>query len=1041
MKVKRLVIMFIIAATVQITSAQEKIISGIVSDVSGVLPGVSVIIEGTSKGVETDFDGKYAIKASPGDVLVFRYLGFKTTNTTVGTSNTINVILEEGGEVLDEIVVTAFGIKREEKALGYSVQSIKGDAMTEARESNLTNAISGKIAGVQVTGTSGSVGASSRIVLRGNSSITGNNEPLYVVDGLPISNRSFGNAGSGGGVDLPNGASDLNPDDIESITVLKGPNAAALYGLRAGNGVIVITTKKGDANKRFSISVNTNVTMSNPLLLPDYQNSYGQGGTSNFFNYVNGASGGVGDGVDESWGPALDAGLEFVQWDSQLTNNGNPTPWVSHPDNVKDFLDTGLNISNNVSVSSGGFRLSIGNSNQKGMMPFTDLKKFLVGLSGALQLGENLKASVSLNYINQNSDNLPITGYDSENAFQQFIWSARQVNFSDLKDWRSFPLAPIGTAAEGTPLNWNHNFQNNPYWVLQTNTNTFEKDRLIGNVGLTSQLTDDLTFSMKYGIDSFSLLDTKRQAMGSASAQNGSYKERQIRSEEVNASFLLSYDKDFTEDFGFSLSFGGNHMHRTYDRVYGELPGLELPNLYNLSNLQTGATAELENLHTYEQINSLYAFGQFSYKDMFFLDFTARNDWSSILPVVNNSFLYPSVTGSALLSDIFPALKENKINFLKLRGSWAKVGSTGALDPYSLNQTYKLRNSGFGNQASIPNTQYNPNLKAEMVTSIEFGIDAKMFNNRLRLSATYYDAQSEDLLLPIQVTASTGFTNVWDNIADMSNKGIELQLGGTLIKKEDFSFDIDLNFAKNNNEVTSLGDLDTYVLGGQWGLSLEARPGQPYGTLIGRDFERTTSGDVIYDNGLPKIDTDQKIIGNIAPDWTGGANFSIRYKDFDFSSLIDAKIGGDVHSMTYSWGRYAGTLSETLIGRETGVVGNGVMSDGNGGYVANNVVVSAKAFNQSSYSNSIESSAIFDASYVKLRQVSIGYTLPQKFIQKSILKSLKFSIVGRNLAILYKNAPHIDPETGFSSSNGEQGQEFGQSPSARNIGFNINMRF
>ena len=675
MKVKKLVIMFIIAATVQITSAQEKIISGIVSDVSGVLPGVSVIIEGTSKGVETDFDGKYAIKANSGDILVFRYLGYKTTNTPVGTSNTINVTLEEGGEVLDEIVVTAFGIKREEKALGYSVQSIKGEAMTEARESNLTNAISGKVAGVQVTGTSGSVGASSRIVLRGNSSITGNNEPLYVVDGVPISNRSFGDAGSGGGVDLPNGASDLNPDDIESISVLKGPNAAALYGLRAGNGVIVITTKKGDANKRFSISVNTNVTMSNPLLLPDYQNSYGQGGTSNFFNYVNGASGGVGDGVDESWGPALDAGLEFVQWDSQLTNNGNPTPWISHPDNVKDFLDTGLNISNNVSVSSGGFRLSIGNSDQKGMMPFTELKKFLVGLSGALQLGEKLKASVSLNYTNQNSDNLPITGYNNENAFQQFIWSARQVNFSDLKDWRSFPLAPIGTAAEGTPLNWNHNFQNNPYWVLQTNTNTFEKDRLIGNVGLTSQLTNDLTFSMKYGIDSFSQLNTKRQAMGSNSAPNGSYYERQIRFEEVNASFLLSYDKDFTEDFGFSLSFGGNHMHRTYDRVSGELPGLELPNLYNLSNLQTGATAELGNLHTYEQINSLYAYGQFSYKDMFFLDFTARNDWSSILPVANNSFLYPSVTGSALLSDIFPALKENKINFLKLRGSWAKVGS------------------------------------------------------------------------------------------------------------------------------------------------------------------------------------------------------------------------------------------------------------------------------------------------------------------------------------------------------------------------------
>jgi TonB-linked SusC/RagA family outer membrane protein len=474
-----------LALVVQINFAQTKTISGTVSDESGALPGVSVIIEGTTKGVETDFDGKYAIMANSGDVLVFQYLGYKTTNKKVGDSNTINVTLEEGGEVLEEIVVTAFGIKREEKALGYSVQSIKGDAMTEARESNITNAISGKVAGVQVTGTSGSVGASSRIVLRGNSSITGNNEPLYVVDGVPISNANFGNAGSGGGVDLPNGASDLNPDDIESITVLKGPNAAALYGLRAGNGVIVITTKKGDANKRFSISVNTNVTMSNPLLLPDYQNSYGQGGDTSFFNYVDGASAGVGDGVDESWGPALDAGLSFVQWDSQLTNNGNPTPWISHPDNVKDFLDTGFNVSNNVSISSGGFRLSIGNSDQKGMMPFTELKKFSVGLSGAMQLGDNLKASVSLNYVNQNSDNLPITGYNNENAFQQFIWSARQVNFSDLKDWRNFPLAPVGTAAEGTPLNWNHNFQNNPYWVLETNTNTFEKDRLIGNVDLT----------------------------------------------------------------------------------------------------------------------------------------------------------------------------------------------------------------------------------------------------------------------------------------------------------------------------------------------------------------------------------------------------------------------------------------------------------------------------------------------------------------------------------------------------------------------------
>ena len=1039
-KFKGILTLFL-ALVMQVSFAQEKTISGTVTDESGALPGVSIVIKGSKKGIETDFDGKYSITASNGDVFVFRYLGYKTVEKTVGNSNTINVVLEVGGEVLDEIVITAFGIKRSEKALGYSVQSIKGDAMTEARESNLTNAISGKVAGVQVTGTSGSVGASSRIVLRGNSSITGNNEPLYVVDGVPISNSSFGNAGSGGGVDLPNGAADLNPDDIESITVLKGPNAAALYGLRAGNGVIVITTKKGDASKKFSISINTNVTMSNPLLLPDYQNSYGQGGDTNHFNYVDGASGGIGDGVDESWGPALDAGLEFVQWDSQLTNNGNPTPWISYPDNVKDFLNTGVNISNNVSITSGGFRLSIGNSEQQGMVPFTELKKFTVGVSGSLKLGERLTASVSLNYFNQDSDNIPTSGYNNENPFQQFIWSARQVNFTDLRDWRNFPLAPANTAAAGTPLNWNHNFQNNPYWILETNRNTFEKDRLIGNVDLTSQLTDNLSLSTKLGVDSFSQFTTNRQAVGSNNAQDGSYAQSQRRFEEVNASFLLNYNKNFTEDFGFSLSVGGNHMNRTYDRLSGSLPALELPNLYNLSNLQTGSTANISNYHSDQQINSFYGYGQFSYKDMFFVDFTGRNDWSSILPVANNSFFYPSVTASVVLSDVFPVLKENKINFLKVRGGWSKVGSTGALGAYSLNQTFGLNNTGFGNQASVPNTQYNPNLKAETVTGVEFGIDAKMFDNRLRFSATYYDQESADLLVPIGVTAATGFTNVWDNIADMRNSGYELQLGGTIIKKEDFSFDVDVNFAQNNNEVTSLGDLDTYILGGQWGLSLEARPGQPYGSLVGRDFERTAGGEVIYENGLPLIDSTNKIIGNIAPDWTGGASFSVRYKAFDFSTLIDAKIGGDVHSMTYSWGRYAGTLSETLIGRETGVVGNGVMSDGNGGYVANNVVVSAKSFNQSTYSNSVESSAIFDASYVKLRQVSIGYTLPRKFIENSIVKSLKISVVGRNLAILHKNTPHIDPETGFSAANGEQGQEFGQYPSARNIGFNINLKF
>ncbi len=1040
MKTKfRIILTLFLAFTVQLSFAQQLTVTGTVSDDSGMpLIGATVAIAGTSTGTTSDFDGNYSIKANEGDVLSVSYVGYSSQDITVGTSTTVNVTLAADNS-LEEVVVTALGIKRDEKALGYSVQSIKGEGMTEARESNISNALSGKIAGVQVTGTSGSVGASSRIVLRGNSSITGNNEPLYVVDGVPIDNRSFGNAGSGGGVDLPNGAADINPDDIESVTVLKGPNAAALYGLRAGNGVIVITTKRGTAGKKFSVSVNSNITFSNPLLLPNYQNSYGQGGDPSYFEYVNGASGGVGDGVDESWGPPLDVGLEFVQWDSQLYS-GQPLPWVSRPNNVRDFLDTGVNTSNNVSLSNENFRLSIGNSEELGMVPNTSLEKITIGLSGSLEIGERMNASVSLNYFNIDSGNLPISGYNNENPFQQFIWSARNVDFQKLRGWRDFPLAPVGTAAEGTPLNWNHNFQNNPYWVLETNLNTFSKDRLIGNIDLNYDLTDWMSLNTKIGTDSYSQLETQRQAIGSNNAQNGSYYEVQRRFEEINASALLTINKAISEDIGFSLSLGGNQMRRTYNAISGYLPSLELPNLYNLSNLQTGATASLSSNLSEQEISSAYAYGQFSYKEMVFLDFTARNDWASILPVANNSFFYPSVAGSLLISKMVD-LSAAKIDFLKVRGGWSEVGSTGALGAYAINSTFGLANTGFGNQGYSPNTQYNPNLKAETVTGVEFGLDARLFSNRLRLSATYYDQLSEDLLVPIQVSSSTGFTNSWDNIADMSNKGIEIQLGATIIDKGDFSFDVDLNWAQNESEVTSLGGLDTYVLGSQWSVTLEARPGLPYGSLVGRDFSRTADGQVIYSNGLPVIDSTQKVLGNIAPDWTGGANFSFKYKNFSLAALVDAKIGGDVHSMTYSWGRYAGTLEETLIGRETGVVGNGVRADGSGGFVPNDVTVSAKSFNQASYSNSIESSAIFDASYVKLRQVTFGYSLPSKFLDRLPFESMKVSVVGRNLALLYKNAPHIDPETGFSSSNGEQGQEFGQYPSARTIGFNVNLKF
>jgi TonB-linked SusC/RagA family outer membrane protein len=1037
-------LVLLVVLVAQLTFAQERSVSGVVSDNAGLpLPGVSVLVKGTKTGAQTDFDGKYSIKASSSQVLIFSYIGMKTQEITASSTN-LNVKLKDTSVELEGVVVTALGIKKSEKAIGYAAQSVKGSDITEARESNLVNALSGKIAGVQVTNSSGAVGASSRVVLRGNSSITGNNQALFVVDGVPFDNTSYGNANQSGGRDLPNGVASISPDDIESMTVLKGPNAAALYGLRASNGVIIITTKSGKAGKSKSVvSFNTNTTFSDPLVLPSFQNSYGQGSTSNYFEFVDGAGGGYNDGVDESWGPALDRGLSFVQWDSYKVG-GAPLPWISHANNVKDFYQTAISTSNNLSLSSGNedasFRMSVGNTDERGMLPSTDFKKFTISLNGNIKLSEKLSSGVSLMYFNDKSNNLPIAGYNNENAAQQFIWSARSVNFADLKDWRNLPLAPAGTAAEGTPLNWNNNFQNNPYWVLATNRNTFDKDRLTGSAFMSYQLAKDLTATGKVSLDHYSQVTTGRQALGSNSAPDGSYNENTLRYSEINAEALLGYKKSITDDINFTINFGANQMRRKVNQTFGSISALELPNFYNLSNVKSGSTPVSGNNYNEVRIGSLYGFGQVSYKNYFFVDFSGRNDWASVLPAANNSFFYPAVSGSLVLSEILNTTN-SAVNYIKLRGGWSKVGGTGALGAYNLNSTYSLSNNGWGNQASTPNTQYNPNLKPETVVGTEIGIDLNAFQNRLRFAGTYYTKVSSDLLVPIQVSASTGFTSVWDNIASMENKGIELQLGVTAIKAKDFSFDIDLNFAKNNNKVTSLGGLDTYILGSQWGITLEARTGEAYGSLVGRGFAKDSEGNVIYEDGLPVIESDKKILGNIAPDWTGGANFSMKYKGFDFSTLIDAKVGGDVHSMTYAWGRYAGTLEETLIGRETGVVGNGVMSDGAGGYVQNNVVVSAKSFNQTAYGNTIEESAVFDATYVKLRQMSLGYTFPKQWLNGTTLQDFKFSIVARNLAILYKAAPHIDPETGFSSSNGNQGMEFGQIPSARSYGFNVSVKF
>jgi len=1032
----------LLAFMVQISFAQEKTVTGKVSDASGPLPGVTVVVKGTNTGTQSDFDGNYSLKAASGDVLQFSYIGMNPLSKTVGASNVVNVTMSESAEALEEIVVTGFGRTVEKRSATFSVQSVEGDEMTQAREANIVNSLSGKVSGVQITNSSGAVGASSRVVLRGASSLTGDNQPLYVVNGVPLESGNYGNAGSGGGADMPNGVSDISADDIESISVLKGPAAAALYGVRAANGVIQIKTKSGKKSSNLGISFNSTTSFETPLMLPSYQNSYGQGGNKDYFEWIDGTTGD--GGVDESWGPPLDAGLEFVQWNS-YTVDGAPLPWVSKPDNIKDFYETGVTTNNSISFSGGaediGYRLSVGYMDQQGMVPNTDLSRVSIGASSSYQMGDKFTTTVDANYTTSHSDNFVTQGYNNENPVQQMIWSGRNVDFNALRDWRNLPLSPAGTAAAGTPLNWNTVFQNNPFWVLDTNTREYNRNRLVGNITATYEFSDKISMTGKVGTNFWNTRQNYRQAMGSNSAPNGYYSETARSYSETNYEVIATYKTTLTEDLDFEFTAGGNSMIRKSELAFTGVPELQLPGLYNVSNLRAGSSWVVSNSHSEQKINSLFGFGKFSFKDFLFLEFSGRNDWTSILPIDNDSFFYPSVTASAVISDMVE-MNPGAVSFLKLRGGWSQVGGIGALSPYSLAPTYALSTETWGGNsvAFLPGQLNNPNIKSETTEGIEVGLDARFINNSIRFTATYYDQTSTDLVVPVQVTAASGYTSAVQNVGEMRNKGIELQLGATIVDNGEFKFDVDLNWAKNDNEVVSLGGLDALVLGGQWSMTLEAREGESYGSIVGPAFERSPSGDVVYVNGLPKIAPSTEVLGNITPDWTGGANFTFSYKGFALNALVDAKIGGDVYTMTNAWGRYAGVLAETLVGRETGIVGDGVMLDGSGNYVPNNVVVSAKSYNQAAFSNNVVESSVYDASYVKLRQMMLTYKLPNSMLNKSFLSDVSFSVVGRNLAILYKNVPHIDPESAFSDDNGEQGQEFGQLPSARSIGFNIMLK-
>ena len=1039
MKKLTIFLAFLLFAGFQVAAQMQ--ISGTVTGEDGLsIPGVSVWVKDNQTiGTTTDLDGKYSLSVpSDAQVLVFSFVGMKTIEEPINGRSVINITMVSDVLEMEQVVVTALGISREKKALGYAVQDVQGEEITKARETNVINSLQGRISGAQITSSSGAVGASTRIVLRGAKSLGGDNQPLFVVDGIPIDNSNFGNTGTDG-VNRGSGAGDINPEDIESISVLKGPNAAALYGSRASNGVILITTKKGKAGEGFGVSFTNTTTFSNPLKLPDYQNSYGQGTQGNF-EFVDGAGGGVNDGTDESWGPQLDVGLMIPQFDSPVdpvTGVREATPWISHPDNVKNFYETGMHITNNLAVTGGNdksnFRVSYTNSQQTGMVPNTDETKNIIALSGSSNPHERLKISAGANYVGQKSDNQPGYGYDAQNVVQQFNWFGRQVDISKLEDY---------TNEDGSKYNWNYNYHNNPYFTLYENVSKSHRDRIYGNARLDFEFTDYLKAFVRTGGDYYTSFASRQMAHGDIDNPNGYYSESMTERKEINTDFLLMFNKGIESlDLNININAGASRMDKTIQQTVGTAPELAVPGVYNVAN--SLVAQQTSNFHSKKRINSVFISGQFAWRNALFLDFTGRNDWSSTLPEDNNSYFYPSVTLSGLVTDLLD-IKSDVLSFAKLRAGWAQVGSD--TDPYQLvpyldfgdgwNASTKLLNQ------FVPNTLPNAELKPQFITSIEVGADLRFFLDRIRLDATYYDITAKDQILAIPISSSSGYTTQMTNAGELRNKGIELLLGLTPVKSKDFEWDITLNWSKNTNEVVELAEgIEQYEIGSYWSMKVMAIPGEKYGSLYGYDFDRDPNGNIIYYDGLPH-QGDLKILGNYTPDWNGGMNNSITYKGINLSFLIDMQKGGDIYSMTTTWGRYAGVLEETVIGREDGIVGNGVKpvydTEGNvTGYAPNDVVVDAENFNKNAYSNDIGYSSVFDATYVKLREVKLSYTITK--LGKLPFKSIDIALVGRNLALLYSTVPHIDPETSFSNTN-VQGLEFGQLPSARSYGFSLNFK-
>lgn len=1036
---KLLLSSFLYLFSVSFAFAQTSTVTGIVTDESTgePLPQVNVYIMELETGAATDLEGNYEIENVEHGTYTFRIssVGYTTLeeSVTVSQNNTnFNFAIAPDIQALEDVVVTAFGVQREERSLGYTSQSISSEDMNNVKESNFVNSLQGKVAGVEITQANSSLGSSSRILLRGVSSLSGENQPLFIVDGVYVDNSNFGSAGefsSEYGIDnadYGNAAMDINPNDIESVTVLKGPNAAALYGSKAANGAVIITTKDGSQGAQgLGVTFDSQVTFSDIAILPDMQNQYGQG-LFGEFSFVDGRGGGTYDGVDESWGPPLN-GQMIPQFP-----NGEERPWVAHPDNVRDYFNTGVSLNNNISLSgnyeNANFRLSMTDLRQDGIFPAEELDRQTVSLNTGVDLSSDLRVNVVANYYKLNGENRPSVGYNAENPMQQLTqWFGRQVDIDRLRDYED---------AEGNPINWNYNYHDNPFWMQHKNGNEQERDRVIGNINARYDINDWISVTGLVGNDFYTERREQWAATNTINDPDGAFYNNVRNVNVLTANFILNAERDLSQDFYLDARIGTEMQRRDYKFNEAEAPGLSVPGVYSITN--SSVRQNVGDRKELKRTNSIFTSLTFGFRDYLYLDLTGRNDWSSTLPEDNNSYFYPSASLSFIFTDAFN-LEQDWLTYGKIRGGWTQVGND--TDPYQLQAAFNSVDP-FGDIPSyslddvIPNTQ----LKPESIESFEIGGELRFFDNRLGIDLTYYDQTTTDQILPVQISRASGYNEQIINAGEVRNTGWEVQLHGTPVQTSDFRWNMIVNWSKNDNEVVELVEgLDAIVLGSSWDATVEARPGEEFGTLYGTGFVRDDAGNIVVgDDGVPLIDSELRPFGSYQADWKGGISNTFTYKGLSLNFLIDMKYGGKLSSTTYMFGRYTGILEETLEGRDGGYVFDGgrwadgaVKEDGS----PNDIETTAQAFNGGTFFGNSESH-IFDATYVKLRELRLGYSLPVQWLSSLPFRSVNLGIVGRNLWIIHKETPHIDPETAFNAGN-VQGLESNQFPSTRSVGFNV----